>query len=107
MKAWKLAQSEANASGQEVLKHNFALMVGVDYNEIKAAVAIYDNVIKHPKRYEDVYSIRGAYVELLKANAQYVNQLAAEKNLSGIHDTQRGATPLVIKTDPNLTMNHS
>jgi DNA modification methylase len=82
VKAYRLATSEANSRGEELLKQDFALMIDVDYQELKAAIAIQQDVKDHPTRYENVYSIRGAYAELLKENARYVSQLAAKKTLA-------------------------
>jgi site-specific DNA-methyltransferase (adenine-specific) len=81
VRAYKLAQSEANIRGEELLKWDFALMIDVDYQELKAAVAIFDDVKAHPNRYENVWSIRGAYAELLKENARYVSSIAAKKTI--------------------------
>ena len=82
VKAYKLATSEANSRGEELLKQDFALMIDVDYQELKAAIAIQEDVKAHPERYELVSSIRGAYAELLKENARYVSALAAQKTLA-------------------------
>ena len=82
VKAYRLATIEANARGEELLKQDFALMIDVDYQELKAAIAIQQDVKDHPARYECVTSIRGAYAELLKENARYVSQLAAKKTLA-------------------------
>jgi DNA modification methylase len=82
IKAYKLATSQANARGEELLKQDFALMIDVDYQELKAAIAIQQDVKEHPARYENVSSIRGAYAELLKENARYVSALAAKKTLA-------------------------
>ena len=81
VRAYRLATSEASVRGEEVLKQDFALMIDVDYQELKAAIAIYEDVKANPERYETVSSIRGAYAELLKENARYVSSLAAKKTL--------------------------
>jgi site-specific DNA-methyltransferase (adenine-specific) len=82
MKAYKLSSAEANQRGEEILKQDFAVMIGYDYQELKAALAIYEDVQEHPERYDNIPSIRGAYAELLKYNAAEVNKLAAAKSLA-------------------------
>lgn len=82
VKAYKLASTEANQRGEEILKKDFGIVLGCGYHDLKAALAVHDDLLENPKRYTHVTSLRGAYVELLKANAKEIERIAAKKSMS-------------------------
>lgn len=93
VRAYKLAKSEANSRGEEVLIKDFGSMLGCGYHNLQAAIAIYNDVAEHPERYENVGSLRAAYSELLLANAKHIEQLSSKR-------TSHGYAPVEAQTGP-------
>jgi DNA modification methylase len=106
VKAWKLAKDEAKDRAETVIMRDFGAMLGCGYAELQAAVAIASDLKAQPEKYEAVTSIRGAYSQLLKEQANEVCRLAAEKSLASIplarprveaqNEPQRGDTPEIL-----------
>jgi DNA modification methylase len=82
VKAYRLANAEANSRGELILKKDFGIILGCGYHDLKAALAVHVDIHENPKRYTYVTSLRGAYVELLKANAKEVERIAAKRSMS-------------------------
>lgn len=76
VRAYRLANAEANEKGREIAMLTFATMIGGSYQDLHAAVAVHDAVVADPERFKDITSVRGAYAVILKQNAQFLeNQL--------------------------------
>ena len=104
VRAYKLARAEASSRGEEVLIKDFGSMLGCGYHNLQAAIAIYNDVKANSQRYENITSLRGAYSELLLANAKHIEQLSVRRNMGAAEvQAQFGPAP----TSPLHTINLS
>lgn len=96
-RAYRLAETEANAEGKHILMRDFGAMLSVGYADLQAAVVIHDDVIKHPERYKDCNGIRAAYSVLLKQNAQELTKLTALKSMQ---TTPLKVSQIMVSNEP-------
>src|SRR6266496_1791778 len=80
-KAYRLAESDANAQGKHILMRDFGAMLGVGYHDLQAAVIIHDDVVLYPERYKDCPGIRAAYSIKLKHEADELTKIGAIKSI--------------------------
>ena len=101
-RAYRLAETEANAEGKHILMRDFGAMLGVGYADLQAATVIHDDVIKNPERYKDCNGIRAAYSVLLKCNAQELTKIAALKSMNTTPLMQKAPAQIVVTDDPQV-----
>jgi hypothetical protein len=82
VRAWKLAQSEHHANGEDILMRDFGSMIGVEYTKLQAAITVHDELIANPEKFKDCGGIRAACTKLLKMNLVDITKLQAAKSLS-------------------------
>jgi site-specific DNA-methyltransferase (adenine-specific) len=96
-RAYRLAETEANAEGKHILMRDFGAMLGVGYADLQAATVIHDDVVKNPERYKDCNGIRAAYSVLLKQNAQELTKISALKSMQ---TTPLKVSQIMVSNEP-------
>lgn len=103
VKAYRLSQQDAHAKGEHILMSDFGHTLGVGFQDLRAAVAIHDDVIAQPERYKDCTSIRGALAKLLKINDVELTKIVAKQSLAKIPRLPKigeASSSVSIQTEP-------
>lgn len=88
VEAYSIAKREANLRGEDVLMRDFGAMLGCGYNDLRAAVAVYDDYRANPDRYIGCPNVRRAVAILLDANAKAVGKELASRSSNAPTETK-------------------
>lgn len=100
VKAWRLAKLDANRNREKILMADFGIMIGTDYQHLRCAEAIHDDLILNPQRYKDVTGIRGAYTKIFKAGeAALTEVLVAKERVQNLHRLVDTPPPVQIQVE--------
>lgn len=112
VKAWKLIEAEHHARGEEIAMRAFGGMLGVSYQDLRAAVAIWEAYQENPTKFQEYTSVRQALQRCLRDAAD----TAARTHLAQASQTvvmpdvkvQPGLQPIaqlpvIITYDPSET----
>ena len=96
--AWELAQGAAAMEGRKILQRDFGALVGCGYHDLDCAIAIRDELLAHPKKFEACTTIRQAYSVMMRESEVAVSKIIAARALS--HErTRPKVTPTVVALD--------
>lgn len=99
VEAYMLAKRDANMRGEDVLMRDFGAMLGCGYQDLRAAVTIYDDYCANPDRYLGCPNVRRAVAILMDHNAKAIGAELASR--SGAKPSNEDSTPLVkVQAEP-------
>lgn len=81
VKAARLLQREAAEQNRLIVQRDLGAIIGCGYQDLRAALAIYDDFIANPKDYELATTIRNAYQVLLTKQTRFVEKLYNDRTL--------------------------
>lgn len=81
VRAYHLAQVEANSRGENILIRHFGSTLGVSYAHLQSALLIAEDLKVNPDRYKECTSIRVAYAKLLSENRKFAEAELASRLL--------------------------
>lgn len=100
VKAYRMNKKDAHIRGEQILMADFGAMLGVGFQDLRAAEAIHDDLILHPEAYKDCTSIRGAFTKVFKETAIEATKLLAAKELIDGPKLVRLSPSVSIQSEP-------